>query len=266
MNNKAFTISLVLAGLAVFMIYSYISSKEDELKRTYGDEVSVAVAKRSIKEMEVVYENMVDTVVKPKKFVEPGSATSKQEVLGFIATVPIRKGEQVTLNKIISPGVRTGLARQISPGKRAISIPVTDDTAVSKLIKPGDRIDLLTTLEVPGAQRGMQITKMVLQDVPVLAVGEYISNLSPRKAEKDKITGQEEVRNLNAERNFNTITIEVEPQWAAQITLLRDAGHRLSVLLRNNDDTERVNIGGVMLMDVIGQDLGRVVRTPASQR
>lgn len=263
MNNKAFTISLTLASLAVFMIYSYITSKEDELKKTYGDEVSVVVAKRDIKEMEMVYENMVETVSRHKKFLEPGSANTKAEVVGFIAAIPIRKDEQVTMNKIIAAGVRTGLSKQITPGKRAISIPVNDDSAVTRLVKPGDRIDLVATIEVPGAQRGMQVTKIVLQDAPILAVGEYITTQAPRKVEKDDVTGKDSVRNLNVERNFNTITIEVEPQVAAQITLLRDTGTRLSVLLRNNDDTERVNIGGVMLMDVIGQDLSKV-RTPAA--
>src|SRR5689334_6537104 len=104
MNNKAFTISLTLAGLAVFMIYSYITSKEEELKKIYGDEVAVVVAKRDISELDMIYENMVDTVVKPKRFAEPGSARAKDEVTGFIAAVPIRKGEQVTMNKIIAAG------------------------------------------------------------------------------------------------------------------------------------------------------------------
>ena len=265
MNNKAFTISLTLAGLAVFMIYSYITSKEDELKKTYGDEISVVVAKRDVDEMGMLYENMVDTVPKPKKFLEPGYATTKQDVVGFIAAVPLRKGEQITMNKIIAAGVRTGLSKQITPGKRAISIPVNDDSAVTRLVKPGDRIDLVATIEIPGAQRGMQVTKIVLQDAPILAVGEYITTQAPRKVEKDDITGKDHVRKLNVERNFNTITLEVDPQMATHITLLRDTGTRLSVLLRNNDDTERLSVNGVMLLDVLGADVSKA-RGPAAQR
>jgi pilus assembly protein CpaB len=266
MNNKAFTMSIALAALAVFMIYNYIASKEAELKGRYGTPTAVVIAKTNISELAEIHENMVEIISKPKQFLEPGKTTSKQEVVGFIATVPIRKGEQITLNKIIAPGVKTGLSKQITPGKRAVSIPVDDNNAVTRLIKPGDRIDLMATIEPPGGVKGSQITKMVLQDLPVLAVGEYITTQAPRKVEKDETTGKDNVRNLNVERNFNTITVEVDPQSAMQVSLLKDApGARLGVMLRNNDDTERVNMSAVTLMDVLGADSNKIIRNPASR-
>lgn len=266
MNNKAFTISLMLAGIAVFMIYSYISSKEEEIKSKYGTEVAVVVAKKDIKEMSEIYENMVEIVKKPKSFIEPGKATSKEEVVGFIAMVPIKKGEQITLNKIIQPGVETGLSRQVSIGKRAVSIPVSDSTAVGKLIKPGDRVDVIATIDPPGGVKGSALTKIVLQDAPVLAVGEYIAATAPRKVEKDETTGKNFTRNLNVERNFNTISIEADPQDAVSIVLLRDGGSKLSIMLRNNDDTERVGIPAMGVLDVLGVDRNRIIRAPSTQR
>jgi pilus assembly protein CpaB len=264
MNNKAFTISLALAGLAVFMIYSFITSKEEELKAKYGTETAVVVAKRNIAELAEIHETMIEIVSKPKRFIEPGKTTSKQEVVGFIASVPINKGEQITLNKIIAPGVKTGLSKQVSPGKRAVAINVTDDNAVNRLIKPGDRIDILATIDPPGGARGSQITKVVFQDVAVLAVGEYVTTTAPRKVEYDDTAGRNVVRNLNIERNFGTITIELEPQAAAQLTLLKDANSKLSMTLRNSDDTERVNVPGVNMLDVLGPDANRIIRAPAA--
>ncbi|MEW6058286.1 MAG: hypothetical protein AB1540_16920, partial [Bdellovibrionota bacterium] len=81
MNNKAFTISMMLAGMAVFMIWSYISTKEQEIKATYGTETAVVVAKRDIAELSEIYDNMVEIVSKPKRFLEPGKTTSKEEVV-----------------------------------------------------------------------------------------------------------------------------------------------------------------------------------------
>ncbi len=49
MNSRAFTTSLMLAGLAVAMIYSYISSRETELQSDYGNQTPVVVAKEDIK-------------------------------------------------------------------------------------------------------------------------------------------------------------------------------------------------------------------------
>ena len=265
MNNKAFTISLVLAGMAVFMIFNYITSKEQEVKARYGTEKAVVVAKRNIPVLAEIHENMIDIVAKPERFIEPGMTSTSKEVVGFIATVPIRKGEQITLNKITEPGIKTGLSKQISPGKRAIAIPVDDNTAVNRLLKPGDRVDVLATIDPPGGAKGSQLTKIVAQDVPVLAVGEFVTTQAPRKVERDDTTGKDTVRNLNVEKNFNTITVEVDPQLAMQVSLLRDSGMKIGLMLRNNDDTERVNIPASTILDVLGPDQAKIIRAPAQK-
>ena len=266
MNNKAFTISIALAGMAVFMIYSYITSTEEDLKKKYGGEKKVVIAKKDIQEMYEVTDGAIEEVARPASFIEPGAARSKAEVISFIAMVPIRKGEQITLNKIREPGIRTGLSKQVAPGKRAVSIPVDDNTAVNRLLKPGDRIDLMATIEPPGGAKGSQMTKIVGQDLPVLAVGEYVTTTAPRKLEMDDTTGKNVVRNLNIEHNYNTITLEVDPTTALSLALLRDGGSRVSVMLRNNDDTERVNIPAQTLLDVLGPDQSRIIRAPSAQK
>jgi pilus assembly protein CpaB len=266
MNNKAFTISIALAGFAVFMIYSYITSKEQEIKATYGTPTPVVVATRDIGPLNEVFDNMVEIVSRPKQFIEPGHTDNVKQVVGFVTSVPIRKGEQITLNKIVALGVQTGLSRQVTPGKRALSVSVDDVSGVNRLLKPGDRIDIIATIDPPGSQRGGQISKLILQDVPVLAVGEYVTNTAPRKIEKDDVTGKNNVRNLNIDRNFNTITVEVSPNEAMQLTILRDTQQRLSVMLRNSDDTERLNMAGMGLLDALGQDASRALRTPAANQ
>ncbi len=267
MNNKAFTVSLLLAATAVFLVHSYTTSKEESYTKTFGNMVPVVVAKKTIKEMDEITKDAIEIVNKPKNYVEPGKTTSKEEVEGFIAAVNIRKGEQVTLNKVIPPGVQTGLSRQVAPGRRAIAIPVDDYNAVNRLLKPGDRVDLIATIDPPGAPKGSQIARTVLQDVLVLAVGEWVSTTAPRKTEKDEIDGKNVTVNLNITRNFNTITLEVEPYAAQQLTLLRSSGITVGVVLRNNDDSEKLVIRGVGLPDVLGDDVSRVpVRTPGGSR
>lgn len=266
MNNKAFTISIALAGLAAFMIYNYITSQEQAMKEKYGQETAIVVAKRNIPELAEITESMIEVDKKPKSFVEPGTATKKEEVVGFIAMIPIAKGQQITLNKIVQAGIKTGLSKQVSPGKRAVAIPVDDNTAVNRLLKPGDRIDLMATIDPPGGAKGSQMTKIVAQDLPILAVGEYVTTTAPRKVEFDDTTGKNTVRNLNIERSYTTITIESDPQTALHLALLRDGGSRLSVMLRNNDDTERVNVPATTLLDVLGPDQARIIRAPSAQK
>jgi pilus assembly protein CpaB len=263
MNNKAVTVSLALAAFAVFMIYSWLTSQEEQYKAKYGAETTVVVAKTNIREMEEIHPNMLEIVTKPKQFVEPGKASSKDEVVGFIAAVNIRKGEQVTLNKIVPPGVKTGLSRQITPGKRAISIPVSDESGVNRLIKPGDRVDLIANIDATSAGlKGVVVSKVVLQDVLVLAVGEWITSTAPRKVEKDDLTGKDTVVNLNVTRNYSTIVLEVDPSAALELALIRSSNLPITVVLRNNDDTEKTVYNGVTIVDLLGSDLNKI-RAPA---
>ena len=128
------------------------------------------------------------------------------------------------------------------------------------LIKPGDRIDVLAIIQPPG-QRGSDIAKLVLQDVLILAVGEYITTLPARKVQKDEMSGKVITKNLNLDRNFNTITLEVDPNSAQQVLLLQSMGMGLYVMLRNNDDTERVALGASTLPEILNSGGTRGVAT-----
>jgi pilus assembly protein CpaB len=158
MNNRALTLSIFMAALAVFFVQSYVSSIEEEEKKKYGTSVLVIVAKRDVKEMDTLNETMLEFKPIPKRFLEPSaiSLEKKEEdpestktlkgLAGTIALVNIKKGEQLTFNKITDPNLKTGLATQIAPGRRAIAVPVNETSGVAKLVKPGDRVDLISII------------------------------------------------------------------------------------------------------------------------
>ena len=73
MNNKVFTLSLVIAVFAVFMVQSYVSSIEDAAKKKYGSEILVVVAKTDIAEMATIDETMLELKPFPKAFLEPNA-------------------------------------------------------------------------------------------------------------------------------------------------------------------------------------------------
>ncbi|MDR3607404.1 MAG: Flp pilus assembly protein CpaB [Oligoflexia bacterium] len=278
MNNKAFTLSLVMAILAVFFVESYVSSLEEETKRKFGTEVLVVVAKRDIKEMETLNETMWEFETKPKKFLEssavyfegkkPGDekvTESLRSLVGAVAVVPIKKGDQITFNKLIEPSVRTGLSPQVTPGRRAVAIPVSETSSVAKLVKPGDRVDLVVVVDM-GAGKENKISKTILQDVVVLATGHNVTNNAPRQVEQDSFAGKERVRSLAEDTNFASVTLEVDPLQAQQLALLSNSDSTLILSLRNNDDSDRTNTGSTMLQDVLGADLSRVQRNVAGRR
>ena len=276
MNNKALTLSLVMALFAVFFVQSYVTSIEDEARKKFGTEVLVLKAKRDFKEQETITEPMLELSLIPKRFLEPASVyfekkeadketeRSLKALAGTVAIVPIKKGEQITYNKITEPSIRTGLAPQVAPGRRAIAIPVNEVTGVAKLVKPGDRVDLIAVIDVGGGKEN-KIAKTLLQDVVVLSVGRNITNNIARLVETDPVNGTQKTKSLTEDSSFQTVTLEVEPAQAQLLALvLANGDSALSLSLRNNDDTERYNASAVMIFDILGADAARVMqRMPA---
>jgi pilus assembly protein CpaB len=287
MNSRTILVSAIFAVVAVFFMWSYITSLEEETRRRNGTEVLVLVAKRDILEMETINETMVEFTLIPKKFIEPSSISldarsdssdsaeeeQKKErtsrvkrVAGNIAVVPIKKGEQITDNKMSEPGGRTGLATQVTPGRRAYSIPISDLSGVSKLIKPGDRVDLITVVDLGGGKE-TKVAKTVFQDVVVLATGRYIANNVARSVEIDPMGGKDKIKSLADDFSFSTITVEVEPAQVQTLALLlNNSDNAFSIALRNNEDLERVNVPMSNLADVVGADAIARAKSQGSKR
>lgn len=278
MNNKALTLSVVMAIIAVFFVQSYVTSIEDEAKKKFGTEVNVVVAKKDIKEMSTIDETMLEFRVFPKRFLEPASISfeeteeeksdsDKKEkhqtrtlkgLVGNVAIVPLKKGEQLTYNKLTDPSVRTGLSPQIAPGKRAVSIGVTEISSVSKLVKPGDRVDLIAVVDAGGGKDN-KVAKTVLQDIVILSIGRYVTNNVARVLEGDVYGGKDKVRSLAEDFSFSSITVEVDPVQAQTLALILNSGDSgITLSLRNNDDTDRTNLPGVVMGDILGADAARV--------
>jgi len=279
MNSKAMTLSVIMAGIAVFFVMTSVSSIEEEQKQKFGDDVTVLVAKQDIKEMDTLVDGMIEPRVVPRRFVEPAAiafdrkvksdsqdyALETKRVVGNIAIVPIKKGEQLSLNKITEPGMRTGLSPQVTPGKRAIAINVDETSSVSKLIKPGDRVDLIAVVDVSAGAGGRdtKIAKTLLQDAVILAVGRNITNNLARKVDIDG--GKTRVRSLTQYDGYSSVTLEVDPAQAQLIAAVTaGSGNRLVLTLRNNDDTDRTNLSPSRAIDALSDGIRAPAQTPVS--
>ncbi len=276
MNNRAMTMAILIALLSVFLVSSWVSDVEERAQKRYGAKVLVVKAKVDIKETQTITEEMLVLDELPKTFREPAAIffekteqdeetqKSMRSIVGSVAIVPIKKGEQIAYNKITEPGIRTGLAPQVAPGRRAIAMNVTNQSSVSKLIKPGDRVDVIAVLDLGGGKES-KISKTILQDVVVLSVGQNVTNNIPRKMEMEG--NKVAYRSLTEDSSYDTVTVEVEPEQAQMVALVAGNGENsLTLVLRNNDDSERRNFGSTMMSDILGGDTGRIQRNTAGQR
>ena len=253
MNTKAFTTSLILAVLAAMMVFSYISSRETELISEYGDSTPVVIAKEDIKELEIIDDRKVQLKNIPKSFQMPGHFKSVEELYNTIAAVPIRAGEQITAPRVTYPGSQSGLSRQISIGKRALSIQVTEGQSVSRLLKPGDRVDVLALVDYAAGKKEKLKVKTVLQDVLILSTGLYVTNSIPIVNIKSSESDARQMK-LNNYTNYNTITLELTPFQVQNMVFMMSAGNGIYLSLRNNDDKNIERITATRLFDVLGED------------
>ena len=175
MNKKAFSLGLVISLISMFMVITYIEDQSKSLTKKFGLEKTVVIASQDIQELELIDDSKVTLTTVPASFRAPGYFSTIQDVQNTIATVPILKGEQITRPRVEYPGTRTGLSRQVSAGKRAMAIMVSDRSAVGKLIKPGDRVDVIASISYAPGRKDKETTTTVLQDVLVLSTGYNIT-------------------------------------------------------------------------------------------
>ena len=260
-KNESLTLwlSIGAAVLAIMLFYSYIQEKSAEVTKKFGAMSSIVVAVRDIGEMQTIDESMVELKEHPEHFVQPGAMLSLEEVVGFVALAPMRKDEQVLNTKITRPGPTTGLSLQISPTKRALTIPVDEMRGVAKLLKPGDRVDIIAALDVKNGPVQRREIKTIMQDVLILATGLKVMNELPRVFEE--ISGEGFIRNVRAATDFRTITIEADPQMVQNLVyVLSTSPGSLFFSLRHPSDHD---IARYLPPSSVEKVLGKASRKPS---
>ncbi len=257
MNNKAFTMSFGIALMAVLMVNSYVETNLERQKEKFGQMVTVVVAKSNIKELEVLDQTNLKTVDMPKRFVQPGAGKKIKDFEGGLAIAPVQKGEQLTRTKVTVVGSRTGLSRQVSVGMRAVTVRVNDVSGVSRLIKPGDRVDVLALVDMGKGDIKLVEAKTVLQDVLILATGKLITNTVPGILESEpyrKGKRSKKISNLTEYTSYNSVTLEVDPVDMQKLVFIENKLNGVFLSLRNNDDNQKSNLDTVTVADILGKN------------
>ena len=139
------------------------------------------------------------------------------EVYGAALRVGVTTGEPIRRSVIVKPGDRDFLQAVLSPGARAIAIPVATGGASTGLLYPGDRVDVILTQtfknDTPLAHRS--VSETVAESLRVLAVDAA------------------DVKPAGAGNGFGrTVTLEVTPEQAEKINVATELG-KLSLTLRS---------------------------------
>jgi pilus assembly protein CpaB len=136
---------------------------------------------------------------------------------GAAARTAIPQGAPIRRIAIVKPGDRDFLQVVLSPGARAIAIPVTTGGASTGLLYPGDRVDVVLTQQFNDSSMPLtrrSVGETVVENLRVLAI--------------DAV----DAKNPSGGSTFGrTVTLEVTPVQAEQINVATDLG-KLSLTLR----------------------------------
>ena len=168
------------------------------------------------------FQQWPEGLVQDAYFIDGEADISK--LLGTVVRHPITAGEPVTQGSLVAAGDRGFLAAALGPGMRAVTVPVSAKTGVGGFVFPGDRVDLVLTQTVKGAEGSdLKTSETILSNLRVLAT--------------DQSTTQETVEGKTVVRAFRTVTLEVTPKIAEKVAAAQTIG-TLSLSLRSIADSQ----------------------------
>lgn len=144
-----------------------------------------------------------------------------KDIYGAALRVGLTAGDPIRHEIIVKPGDRDFLRVVLTPGERAISIPLKTGGASTGLLEAGDHVDVVLTQKFnergePMARRS--VAETVVEDLRVLAVD--------TPAAKGKLAA-------GGDAFGRTVTLEVTPSQAQKIYVATELG-KLSLTLRPN--------------------------------
>ena len=220
-----FVVALTLAGGTAMLVRSFLAQRPEveaeALAKPAAPQRSVLVARGAITRGQILKPQDFSWQVWPeggidKSYILSGTRTP-ESLAGWVARDPFAAGEPINDAKMVSPGSRGFLAAVLGPGMRAVSVPVTATSGISGFVFPGDRVDILITHQLTGANNNEarhQAAETVLHDVRVIGIDQKL----------DSKTGEALVA--------HTATLEVTPKQSEMIAVAAEIG-KLSLSLRS---------------------------------
>jgi pilus assembly protein CpaB len=239
--TTAFVGSLVVAAIAGTHMLSQKSVSGEP--KAYVLATTMPLSQWTLlREQDVTWQGVNETT--PGQFVRPSASQleAKPElenqvragVYGAVLRHELPAGAPIIQDAIVRPGERDFLQVVLTPGERAIAIPVATGGASTGLLSPGDHVDVILTQNfkndtaqdmrnTPVTRRS--VSETVVENLRVLAID----------APDIKPIGGSNVVNPATGNFGRTVTLEVTAEQAEQINVAAELG-KLSLTLRSATD------------------------------
>ncbi len=223
-------LAVAIAAAAAYFLYDYLRMQEKRVLEAVATE-EVVVSTEEIRVGSTVKENQIKTINWPKASLPEGAISQTNKVAGRIALQTIVAGDAVTESKLVPKEGPVGvMSYKIPEGRRAMTVAVDQVAGVAGFINPGNMVDVVLTTMPPGTNQ--TLSKIVLQNVPILAIGQIVEQ-----------KGGEPVV-------VPTVTMDVTPEDAENLAIASSQG-RLQLVLRRLGDQEEAKTGGATITKVL---------------
>jgi pilus assembly protein CpaB len=230
-------IFVLLAGIAALVaamvVYSALKKREAQIEQAMVKSVSVAVAAKDLAIGSKIDADSVKLVRWSKDDMPPGAFTDLGPLMNQYTRTSFVTNEPIVGDRLFSGDKNAGVLPLLIPsGMRAISVPVDEVSDISGFVLPHSHVDLLVS--VANGQNGNQpFSKIVLQNVEVLAVAQEIENTNADKPEVVRV-----------------VTLLVTPDQAERVVLATHEGP-LRLAMRNYEDNKIVATDGVDMSELL---------------
>jgi pilus assembly protein CpaB len=238
-------LAVAIAAIASYLLYNYLKGEEQRVSEAVAT-VPVIAATTEIPVGSTINITQIKTVDWPKANVPQGALSSSDQASGRVAVQTFMPGDPIIEAKLMpKEGGLNILTYKIPEGHRAMTVAVDQVAGVAGFINPGDIVDVVLTATTPGSNQS--ISKIVLQNVPALAIGQIIEQKEGKPAV------------------VPTVTMDVSPEDAEKLAIASTQG-RLQLVLRRAGDKELVKTAGSTVSKVFSGARGEPVKAPVTAK
>ena len=221
---------VLLAGLAAMlasvMVYSALKRREAEVQNAMSHNVEVVVAAMDLPLGTKIEIGEVKTARWSADSLPDGSYTDPKQVIGSYVKNSLVANEPIVQAKLFTGDKTAGVMPLLIPfGMRAVSVPVDEVSDVAGFVLPHTRVDVLVATAEFGGGSDKAFSKVILQNVEVLAVAQEVE----QKKDEPEIV--------------KVVTLLVTPQESERLALASHSG-TLRLAMRNYNDNKIVLTSG----------------------
>ncbi|MEO1767795.1 Flp pilus assembly protein CpaB [Thiobacter aerophilum] len=219
-----FAVAGILGIGAALLAMRYLNQRVAEIEARGKQAVrKVVVAKQDLQKGAALTPETVAVREVPAEWAHSDAITPAQfdRAANAVLAYPAMKGEAILWAQLEGEKAPSFSAR-LTPGRRAITVPVDEVSSLSGMLQPGDLIDIVVNVR----KDNRNITFALLQGVTVLAAG-------------NRVTPGPEGDGARTQ-SFTTVTLETTPEDAQRIIAAREVG-KITALLRAPGDTAEIS-------------------------